>query len=147
LRGVQAPEIEYQLGDSIEIILNEEGRKTTLHPGVIHDINQDGTYDLVMLEESAIVKGFQKEQFQTYHKYQEGTKALYKVSTDLYWPITIVDYIEGNTPPEFELQNIYQFTHDNGEEKKIFRGSAMRMHRFAGTDGPDEQVHTSARAA
>mmetsp|Transcript_26801 Transcript_26801/g.49271 ORF Transcript_26801/g.49271 Transcript_26801/m.49271 type:complete len:360 (+) Transcript_26801:188-1267(+) len=127
LRGGQ-----YQPGDNIEIIEDEEGGKVALRPGIVSDVNADGTYNLVKLEQSMLIKNFRREQFQTYHIYYEGITALYAEAQEVYVPITIVQLVPGSYREGLELHGKYQFTFDRDEKKEIHEDLATRIHRFAG---------------
>mmetsp|Transcript_26800 Transcript_26800/g.49269 ORF Transcript_26800/g.49269 Transcript_26800/m.49269 type:complete len:377 (+) Transcript_26800:188-1318(+) len=130
LRGVHAS--PYQPGDNIEIIEYEEGGKVALRPGIVSDVNADGTYNLVKLEQSMLIKNFRREQFQTYHIYYEGITALYAEAQEVYVPITIVQLVPGSYREGLELHGKYQFTFDRDEKKEIHEDLATRIHRFAG---------------
>jgi hypothetical protein len=127
LRGGQ-----YQPGDNIEIIEYQEGGMVALRPGIVSDVNSDGTYNLVKLEQGKLLKNFRREQFQTHHIYHEGMLALFEESQEVYAPITIVQLVPGSTRENFELHGSYQFTFDRDEKKEIHEGLATKMHRFAG---------------
>lgn len=131
LRGVVRVS-EYQPGDNIEIIEYEEGGKVALRPGIVSDINTDGTYDLVKLEQSILIEGYRREQFQTYHFYHEGMPALFEEAQEVYVPVTIVRLLPGSFRDGFELHGVYEFTFDRDETRTVREGRAMRMHRYAG---------------
>ena len=105
-----------------------------LSPGIISDVNADGTYNLVKLEHSILIKNFRREQFQTYHIYQEGITALYEEALEVFVPIIIVQLVPGSYREGFELHGNYQFTFDRDEKKVIHEDRATRIHRFAGMD-------------
>lgn len=131
----------FQPGDNIEIIEYQEGGKVALRPGIVAEIHDDGTFDLVKLEQSIMIKGFKSGQFQTYLAYHEGMHALYEVQREVYVPIRIMQFFPGSAQPHFELHGAYQFTYDSSPDE-IREGPAMRMHRYAGIGeiiGDDER--------
>lgn len=132
LRAVPPPAREgYQPGDSIEIIEYQEGGKIALRPGIISDIPPDGTYTLVKLEQSLLLRDMKRNQFQTYHPYHEGMQAFFEEGKEQYAPVTIVKFIQGSAHKGFELHGSYQFILDRDPNGVIREGKAMRMHRFA----------------
>lgn len=130
LRGAFAT--SYQPGDSIEIIEYQEGGEIALHPGFVNNVHSDGTYDLVKIESSIIIPQQGREHFQTYHVYQEGTKAIYTESRFESIPITIVGFLQGSAWPGFELHGVYRFTFDRDKKKEVNECRAMGIHRLAG---------------
>ena len=78
-----------------------------------------------------LVKGYVREQFQSYHVYRKGTPALFEEAQEVYVPVTIIRLRPGSWF-ESELEGTYEFTFDRDETKEIRYGIAIRMHRFAG---------------
>ena len=132
----------YRPGDNIELIEYEEGGKVALHPGIVSDVLPDGTFNLVKLEQSILIKNVKKEQFQTYHVYKEGTSALLQIAKEDFVPVTIVNFLLGSSREGFELHGSYQITFDNEDDKEraqnnpllekggIIKAQSIRMHRY-----------------
>lgn len=119
----------YQPGDNIEIIEYEDGGKVALRPGIVEDINSDGTYDIVKFEQSLLLRGMSRGSIQTYHTYPPNTQALYQIGKEEYVPITIKSFIRNSAQEGFELHGSYEFYFD--EEDSLQAGQAMRIHRYA----------------
>lgn len=102
--------------------------------GIVSEKNYDGTFNLVKLEQSILIKDVKEDQFQSYHVYHEGFQALYEVNREEYVQVTIVQFLPGSARPGFELHGKYQFTYDDDENdpKTIREAPSMRMHRYAG---------------
>ena len=94
-------------------------------------MNPDGTYNLVKLEQSQLIKNNQRKNFRLYHAYPDGKRAFYEHQRDQYLPVTIVSYIHSSAPPGFEVHGNYQFTYDSDETKALYEGRAMMMYRLA----------------
>mmetsp|Transcript_7686 Transcript_7686/g.17399 ORF Transcript_7686/g.17399 Transcript_7686/m.17399 type:complete len:375 (+) Transcript_7686:151-1275(+) len=127
LRGVSL----FQPGDNIDIIEYEEGGKIALRPGIVSEVNNNGTFNLVKLEESIKLSNRKREQFQTYRVYEEGTPALYQEAKDVFAPITIVKFLPGSARKGFEIHGNYRYTYDRSVNKVVREARAMRIHRYA----------------
>ena len=121
---------DLQPGHPIELIEYEEGGKVALRPGILNEINSDGTFNCVKLEISILIEGLRREQFQTYHVYAENTQAFYEVQKDTYKPVTIIEFMQGSARSGFELHGSYKFRYDDSPDE-IREGRAMRLHRYA----------------
>ena len=128
LRGQQE---DLQPGHPIELIEYKEGGKIALRPGILNEINSDGTFNCVKLELSILVEGLRREQFQTYRVYAENTQAFYEVQKDTYKPVTIIEFMQGSARSGFELHGSYKFRYEDSVDGEIREGRAMRMHRYA----------------
>jgi len=136
-KKLRGPGAGYQPGDNIEIIEHEDSGKIALRPGIISGVNPDGTYHLVKLEQSILIKNKQRSDFQTYHVYWHGMSALYQETRDNFIPITIVEFVPKSAREGFEIHGKYLFTFDSDEAKTIQMTQAMRIHRYA---SPGEYV-------
>jgi len=128
LRGQQE---DLQPGHPIELIEYEEGGKIALRPGILNEINSDGTFNCVKLELSTLVEGLRRDQFQTYTVYSENTQAFYEVQKDTYKSVTIIEFMQGSARNGFELHGSYKFRYVDSIDGEIREGRAMRMHRYA----------------
>ena len=121
--------------------------------GIVTEVNNDGTYNLVKLESSTLLKYMKEDSFQIYQVYNEGTECLYQIQKETYVPITIVEFMRNSARGGFELHGSYRFTYDDFVSSKnvmdednniintVQEGRAMRMHRFMERDevlGSDE---------
>lgn len=133
-RKLRANLTGYHPGDNIEIIEYQEGGKVALRPGIVSEKNHDGTFNLVKLEQSILIKDVKESEFQSYHVYHEGFQAFYEINREQYAQITIVQFLPGSARPGFELHGHYKFTYDDDENdpKTVNEGPSMRMHRYAG---------------
>ena len=115
--------------------------------GIVTEVNNDGTYNLVKLESSTLLKNMKEDSFQIYQVYNEGTECLYQIEKETYVPITIVEFMRNSARGGFELHGSYRFTYDdfissknvmdednNNSINTVQEGRAMRMHRFMERD-------------
>lgn len=121
---------QYQPGDHVELIEPQEGGKM-LYPGIVDSINEDGTYDIVKIQQSKTIRHLRKEKdFQAYRVYTKGMRALYEEALGVTVPITIVGFIKGPNGPGSELHGSYQFI-DDRDRREVHACEATKIHRLA----------------
>lgn len=132
LRGVSVT--SYQPGDNVEIIERREDGKIGLHPGIVADVNPDGTYNLIKPKikpkEDIMIHNQGRDQFQIYHVYPDGTKALYEMTENKFVPVTIVGFLRNTSEPGFEIHGSYQFIFDRDQVKVVTKCWATQIHRL-----------------
>lgn len=130
LRGRTNPDA-LRPGDSVEIIQDEEG-KTSLLPGLIADISvKDGiTTYLVVNVDMGLKINLSPNQFRPYQTSPKGTQAYYHAATDVFVPVTIVDYIRRNHKDSNGINGQYMVTFDGESPERVELVPAMRVHRY-----------------
>lgn len=124
LRGVKP----YHPGDSVEIFEEQEGGILALRPGIIHETNPDGTYNVVKIEESIILPNLESNNLQTYQIYPAGTRAMFHYKQSVYIPVTIVRFESGfGLHGQYACMRDYDETGTNG----VILVNAALMHRVA----------------
>lgn len=119
--------------DALAIHLLNSTHYIHILSGIVADINSDGTYNLVKLEQSNLIKSINRESFRSYSVYTSGTSAFYEHQPKTYIPITIVRFIESSAKPGLEVHGNYLFTYDaeDKEIKVLHEARAMLIHRYA----------------
>lgn len=125
-------------GANIDIVAYEDMGKEVLWPGVISEVNKDGTFNVVKVGKGKVIENLSADKVQPYEVYKEGTPVQYEISKGEYTPITIIRFNKDSASKGNEMQGTYTFTYDKVKRKELEKGQAMRMYRYSGSAGGED---------